>query len=221
MLESVTLTFLLIVLIIIATQTIIVGRKRSRRDDTEVWVEEQLNRLLSKDGYIIFGDLIIPSVSKTIPSTQIDHVIISSYGIFCLETKSHQGNIYGGYKTRYWKQYLGNKTYDLYNPMRQNNHHVESLEYLLRSRLKSPIHSYVVFPSARHVKVGDREVDLTLHHTVDRILNHKRIIYTNDDIEAIAKGLAYVSSKSPDFREDHVKAVREYISTKEGPEESF
>lgn len=193
---------------------IIKSKKRNGRDGTEIWVEGQLKRLLSQEGYIVFGDLIIPSVSKNISSTQIDHVIISPYGIFCLETKSHQGNIYGGYKSLYWKQYLGNKKYELYNPIRQNSHHVKSLEYLLRSRLKSPIHSYIVFPSARRIKINGNEIDLTLRCTVDRILNHKRQVYTHDDVEAMAKGLAYVSSRSSDFRDGHIEAVQEFIASR-------
>lgn len=206
---------LLIFFTLVAVAAFTTGRnKQSDRDSTELWVERELDRVLSRKGYVVFGDLIIPSVSKSITSTQIDHVIISPYGIFCLETKSHQGNIYGGRKSTYWKQYLGNKKYDLYSPMRQNNHHVKSLEYLLRSRLKSPIHSYIVFPRARRVKVNGEELNLTLSATIDRILNHSRQVYTLDDVAAMAKGLAYVSSRSEDYIEEHIEAVREFIASK-------
>jgi len=185
--------------------------KDKSRDETELWVESELKKRLPDNNYIVFGNLIIPSVSKEIRSTQLDHVIISTYGIFCLETKSHRGNIYGHYKRKYWKQYLGYKTYDLYNPLRQNSHHVRSLEYLLRSRLKSPIHSYIVFPSANSVKLGGQKIDLTLTHTIERILKHRRLIYDQNDIEAISKGLAYVSSRSTSLSKVHVSEVNEYI----------
>lgn len=185
---------------------------QSSRNSTELQVEHQLERILSRRGYIIFGDLIIPSVSKKIPSTQIDHVVVSLYGIFCIEIKSHKGNIYGSYKARYWKQYLGgSRPYEFYNPIKQNSHHVKSLEYLLRSRLKSPIHSYVVFPNAHRIKIGGKERIASIEFAIDRILNHTRQVYTPDDVEAIAKGLAYVSTQSANFRERHVDAVREYI----------
>jgi hypothetical protein len=185
------------------------------RDSTERWVEHELRRRLLKQGYVIFGDLIIPSVSKTISSTQIDHVIVSRFGIFCLETKSHQGNIYGNEMSENWKQYLGNKNYTFYSPLRQNKHHVRSLEYLLRSRLKSPIHSYIVFPSAHKVKINGQVVDLTLKNTIKKIENHRREVYTLEDVEAIAKGLAYVSTRSLEFRNGHIESVKEYIATKD------
>lgn len=188
------------------------------KDKTEVWVESELEKHLLKKGYVIFGDLIIPSVSKSIPSTQIDHVIVSRYGIFCLETKSHQGYIYGNEKSEKWKQYLGNKNYSFYSPIRQNKHHVMSLEYLLRSRLKSPIHSYIVFPSARKVRINGEDIDLTLRNTIRQIENHMRPVYTVEDVEAIAKGLAYVSTRSFEFRDNHIESVKKYIATKDSRE---
>lgn len=185
------------------------------KDPTERWVEQELKRKLLTKGYVIFGDLIIPSVSKSIPSTQIDHVIVSRFGIFCLETKSHQGNIYGYKISEKWNQYIGNKKYTFYSPLRQNKHHVTSLEYLLRSRLRGPIHSYVVFPSAHKIKIDGREVDLTLKNTIERIEKHKREVYTLDDVEAISKGLAYVSTRNSEFKKDHIDSVRNYIASKD------
>lgn len=183
----------------------------TRRDETETWVDRELNKRLSTGQYIIFSDLIIPSTSEMIRSTQIDHVIVSIYGIFCLETKSHQGSIYGGYKSKYWKQYLGGKSFDLYSPIRQNHHHVKSLEYLIRSRIKAPIHSYIVFPSAKKIILNGNQVDLTLSATVERILNHNQQVYSFDDVTAISKGLAIVSSPSDLLRNEHIESVRKYI----------
>ncbi len=62
-------------------------------DKAEIHVERSIQRLLGKKEYIVFGNLIIPSSSNIIKSTQIDHVVISRYGIFCLKTKSHKGSI--------------------------------------------------------------------------------------------------------------------------------
>lgn len=207
------LLFLVFVIFGVTCFVFLKSKVVSDRDNTEVRVERELERVLSRRGYIVFGDLIIPSVSDTIASTQIDHVIISVYGVFCLETKSHQGNIYGNSKSKYWKQYLGNKSFNLYNPLRQNYHHVKSLEYLLRSRLKSQIHSYVVFPTARKVKISGHEIDFSIEHTIDRILRHQNQIYSVADVEAMARGLAFVTSKSGEFRDRHIESVKEYITS--------
>lgn len=185
-----------------------------RGEEMEDWVARELLVRLPVY-YIIFGDLIIPSISKDIPSTQIDHIIVSQYGIFCLETKSHQGSIYGNYRSTHWKQYLGRGRFDFYNPIKQNKHHVQSLEYLLRARLKAPIHSYIVFPSALHVTVGGRRTDMTLGATIDKILRHRRMVYTPEDVTAIAKGLALVTEySSPELKAVHVKSVQSYIAAR-------
>lgn len=202
--------FLLLPFTIAILVELMIGR-RPRQDLTELKVEKELERVLKRRGYIVFSDLIIPSVSKSIKSTQIDHVVVSLYGIFCIETKAHRGNIYGGSGQKYWKQYLGNSIYELYSPMRQNKHHVESLEYLLRSRLKAPVHSYLVFPHAYNVKLDGQRRDFSIDSTIDRILGHSRLIYTPEDVEAIAKGLALVSSHADRFRGDHIDAVQEYL----------
>lgn len=204
--------FIFILILIAAAAITSTIQSNPHRDITELKVEKELERILIRRGYIVFGDLIIPSVSSSIKSTQIDHVIICLYGIFCIETKSHHGNIYGSFKRKYWKQYLGNKSYEVYNPITQNHHHVKSLEYLLRSRLKAPIHSYVVFPYARNIKLDGEKKDLSLNHTIDRILQHTRQVYTPEDIQAIARGLAYVSSRTDDFRDGHINAVRDFVN---------
>ncbi len=204
-------SFIIFGLMIISFVRTVGVKSGTKRDETEVWVDRELNKRLSSGQYIIFSDLIIPSTSEKIRSTQIDHVIVSIYGIFCLETKSHQGSIYGGYKSKYWKQYLGGKSFDLYSPIRQNHHHVKSLEYLIRSRIKAPIHSYVVFPSAKKIMLNGNRVDFTLSATVDRILNHTQQVYSFDDVTAISKGLAIVSSPSDLLREEHIESVKRYI----------
>lgn len=209
--------FVLLLIILILIIAISVWRRLTsfhvRRDDTEIWVDEELNKRLDHNRYVIFSDLVIPSVSHKIPSTQIDHVVVSIYGIFCLETKSHQGNIYGGYKSKYWKQYLGNEIYDLYSPFRQNGHHVSSLEDLIGSRLRAPIHSYIVFPSAHKIVLNGSKVNFTFAATIEKIRSHTRQIYSFDDITAISKGLVLASSQNNVLRENHIESVRMYIET--------
>ncbi|MGG1555622.1 nuclease-related domain-containing protein [Paenibacillus ferrarius] len=53
-------------------------------------VSYQLNKL-DKDKYLILHDITIPSVKGK--TTQIDHVVVSPYGIFVLETKNYRARI--------------------------------------------------------------------------------------------------------------------------------
>ena len=65
--------------------------------------ELKLSLALDNDIYIIFHDIIIPSRNGT---TQIDHVIISRYGLFVVETKNLKGWIYGTANQPKWTQVL-------------------------------------------------------------------------------------------------------------------
>ena len=53
----------------------------------------QILKKLPEDRYKVINNLFIQNNGYT---TQIDHIVISVYGIFVIETKTSQGWIYGG-----------------------------------------------------------------------------------------------------------------------------
>jgi len=59
-----------------------------------------LKRLPGKD-FKVFNDVLL---STRYGSTQIDHIVISIYGIFVIETKNYRGWIHGNEKSEYWTQ---------------------------------------------------------------------------------------------------------------------
>ena len=76
---------------------------------------------------------------------QIDHIIVNPYGVFVLETKNYSGRIVGNEADHLWKQYLnhGKTVNRIYNPIKQNNTHIENLRDLLPPN--TPIAGRVVF----------------------------------------------------------------------------
>ena len=62
--------------------------------------EKLVNDKISKlsDEYVIFNDLLFESNGR---STQIDHVVVSPYGVFVIETKGYKGWIFGGENSEY------------------------------------------------------------------------------------------------------------------------
>ncbi len=97
------------------------------------WVGEVKTQLsdrlfLDSNVYHSFGNFIIQDESG---STQIDHIIVSKYGIFVVETKDWSGWIFGDERAAYWTQSIfGNKT-RFQNPLRQNYRHKMSLSKYL------------------------------------------------------------------------------------------
>lgn len=82
---------------------------------------------LERSRYHLFRNLILPTPDGT---TQVDHVIVSAYGIFVIETKNYAGLIFGSERDKMWTQKLGRRSFSFQNPLRQNYKHVRALAEL-------------------------------------------------------------------------------------------
>lgn len=89
----------------------------------EFWVKRELKKL-PKDYFIINDVMVKTSDNKT---HQIDHIIVSKYGIFVIETKQYNGYIKGNDYDKRWLIKNGNKRFYVNNPLHQNYGHVKSL----------------------------------------------------------------------------------------------
>ena len=107
----------------------------SLKSQVRGWIGEKMTRIaiflsLDKKIYQRFHDVIINSPDGT---TQLDHVIISPYGIFVIETKNMSGWIFGSEKDLNWTQSLngGRTKCKFQNPLTQNYRRTKCLsEYL-------------------------------------------------------------------------------------------
>lgn len=96
---------------------------------------------LDSNVYHLIKDVTIPVGDGT---TQIDHIIVSIYGVFVVETKNLKGWIFGSENKPQWTQKIFKETYKFQNPLRQNFKHVAALREML-DLTKDQIHSIVVF----------------------------------------------------------------------------
>ena len=91
--------------------------------------ERRVARILADglgDGYILLNDVYLPREGGG--TSQIDHVVVSQYGIFVIETKSYSGWIFGAVYDESWTQSFrrGGKK-KIPNPIRQNYGHICAL----------------------------------------------------------------------------------------------
>jgi restriction system protein len=110
------------------------------------WLGEQGTNLLQRlaldpKEYHIFYDLLVGEEPKR---TQIDHVIVSKFGIFAVETKNYQGWIYGRESDDRWTQRFPGSSNTFQNPLRQNELHTSSLAAFCEVD-PSKIYSIIVF----------------------------------------------------------------------------
>jgi restriction system protein len=93
------------------------------------WLGEKVTQAgmwmsLDDKEYRRFHDVIVQTSNGT---TQIDHVILSRYGLFVIETKNYQGWIFGNASQKEWTQSIYGKKNKFQNPLHQNYRHTKAL----------------------------------------------------------------------------------------------
>jgi hypothetical protein len=116
--------------------------------DRGTWSERKFVLLLLKLGIpsnTIFHDLYIKKNNGTY--SQIDIVIVTNVGVIVVEVKHYSGWIYGMGNREKWVQVFnyGKKKYSFYNPIFQNEIHIQSLKNKLNPFSNIPFYSLIVF----------------------------------------------------------------------------
>jgi hypothetical protein len=153
----------------------------------EARTAKYLGRLPS-EVYTIFHDLTIADSNGR--TTQIDHVVVSRYGIFVIETKCYKGWIFGSEKSKVWTQSLctgrgwfsSSEKHKFQNPIRQNWRHI----YVLAERLKVPkncFHNVVVFAGDAEIKTEVPDYVMSEYDVSGYIMAHNQILL-NERIES-------------------------------------
>lgn len=86
--------------------------------------------------------------------SQIDHVVISKYELFVIETKNYKGWIFGSENAYEWTQVIFSNKYKLYNPLKQNLGHIKALQSNLVDYPNLNYFPIVVFTGSARLKVN-------------------------------------------------------------------
>ncbi len=167
--------------------------------------------LLDKTKYHLLKNVTLPTDNGT---TQIDHVIISKYGIFVVETKNMKGWIFGSQNQKNWTQKIFKHTNKFQNPIHQNYKHVKTLESLLQLN-EEQIFSVIVF-------VGNSTFKTEMPENVTYTGGYIRYIKSKEQeilsdlevqqiIQQIESGRLVASFKT---NKEHVKHVKNIIAEK-------
>ena len=96
---------------------------------------------LDKREYRLLKDVTLPTPQG---STQIDHVIVSRFGLFVIETKNMKGWIFGNPTHKSWTQQIYRRKHSFQNPLHQNHLHMMTLKSLL-GLSDNQLHSVIFF----------------------------------------------------------------------------
>ena len=101
-------------------------------------------------------------------TTQIDHILISRFGIYVIETKDYKGWIFANPKQATWTQVLFKSKFKFQNPIFQNLRHIRAVEELLDFLPSGAIKSAVVFTGDAEFKTevpsGVFDLAAFVHH---------------------------------------------------------
>ncbi|MBI0426554.1 NERD domain-containing protein [Psychrobacter sp. NG27] len=141
---------------------------------------------LEKDVYHRLNAITLPRDNGG--STQIDHIIVSVYGIFVIETKNYKGWIYGSEKQKQWTQAFPNGSkFKFQNPLRQNYLHIKTLADLLGLEL-SYFHSMIAFIGECELKTRDELPEHVLTSGMVSYVKKKQDkILTEDEVKYIVE----------------------------------
>ena len=168
----------------------------------EFWVKLELKKL-PKDKYVVLNDIMIKDEKGT---HQIDHLVISMFGIFVIEMKNYYGLIKGKEFDNKWCQYLGkNKSYFL-NPIHQNYGHIKSLSNLLKLDDKYFI-SVICFSNQAKIDVKSSSIVTQVDFLDNEILKYNENI-VDSDIKELANVIIDNNIEDKKSRKQHVEDIR-------------
>ncbi len=160
---------------------------------------------LDKSRYHLIKNVTLPTEDGT---TQIDHVLVSEFGVFVVETKNMKGWIFGSPHQRFWTQKIFRSSHKFQNPMHQNYKHVKTLQALLGLG-DHQLHSVVVF-------VGDSTFKTSMPDNVTQGFGYVRYIKSKQERVLSPQEVIEVCNKvssgrlKPSFATDHAHA--RYVS---------
>jgi predicted RNA-binding Zn-ribbon protein involved in translation (DUF1610 family) len=159
--------------------------------------------------YVDINNVTIPTPNGT---TQIDHVIVSRYGVFVVETKNMDGWIFGDEKNPQWTQSIFGKKYKFQNPLHQNYRHTKALSEFLDIDHGKFI-SIVMFWGEYEFKTALPPNVMSRGYT-SYIKGYTTVLFSDQEVQKIASALRDgMLAKSWATRLQHVASLKERFSS--------
>lgn len=165
-------------------------------------------RKLPKDKYTTINNLLVNNNGHT---SQIDHIVISEYGIFVIETKNYKGTVYGSEHCEYWTQNIYGRKYRLRNPVLQNYGHIKALKNILNKYSDIPYISIIAFPGKTQLRISSDVPVIYWHELIPFILRFKNRVITKKQTQSISGHLLSSNIGSRKARKQHIKDIQANI----------
>ncbi|MGF1456405.1 MAG: NERD domain-containing protein [Alphaproteobacteria bacterium] len=176
-------------------------------------VHNALSSVLNENEYRVLSDLILPVAGGT---TQLDHLVLSRFGIFVIETKNMSGWIFGSADQQKWTQVQkGGKRRSFQNPLWQNHAHVKAIESILEVDPKV-LHNFVVFTGSAEPKTDMPEnVAWGLRALGKLIVMRRQIVFSDLQLNSFVEKLqGEALENNKDVRRQHLQNLEKKAAAK-------
>ena len=152
--------------------------------------------------------------------TEIDLVSVGRGSVIVYESKNYSGWIFGSDKDAYWTQTLYNrKKQKFYNPIWQNNTHIEALKEFLKD-YQLEFFSIIVFSERCELKKVECNVPNTfvikrnkLEKTVSKIRKNVDKTLTKEQLDEVIYLLNSVQRPEQEIKEQHIADIKQTLSS--------
>nr|WP_220457688.1 NERD domain-containing protein [Vibrio marinisediminis] len=179
-----------------------------------VFGEFLVNRLLSKlpeSDYTLIKDVTLPTSDGT---TQVDHIVVSKYGIFVVETKNMKGWIFGSARQKQWTQKIYRHSSKFQNPLHQNYKHIKALETLLGCS-EEHLHSVIVFIGDSTFKTEMPPNVTYARGSIRYIQQFNEVVFSDKDYARLTESINRLKLKRGVITDlKHRKHVKEVVASK-------
>ena len=181
----------------------------SQKERLGLKAERQLAKLLARqlpEGYSHSRNLVLTSTLGDL--TEIDHLVLSPFGIFVIEVKNIQGLISGDQYQEQWQAQHYRRKNKFLNPIRQNYKHTEAVASLLDIDSKAePAQIYSVIAFSQRAQFKTQMPEHVMH--IEEVHRHIRKIsalgrkISDEALLRYTARLNLEAAKAPELRKAH------------------
>lgn len=155
---------------------------------------------LPSSDYVDLNNVTIRSRRGT---TQIDHVIVSRYGVFVVETKNMSGWIFGSEGAPFWTKINKGDKLRFRNPLHQNEGHIRALSNLAKIPPES-MHSVIVFRGDCSLKT-QLPPNVLAGGYITYVRSKRQVLFAEAEVKRIVETIK--AGMLPKTRATHLKHV--------------
>jgi putative lipoic acid-binding regulatory protein len=161
--------------------------------------------------YKVINNIMLKIDGRT---SQIDHVVVSNYGIFVIETKNYNGWILGNEYDDYWTQVIYKRKEKLFNPIKQNYGHIQALKNVLSEYQELNYISIITFTTKADLKVKTKTNVVYTVNLLKTIRKYDKETVSDSVKEKVYKKLLSLNIDDKEERTEHVRSIYKNINEK-------